>query len=582
MSDLGFSDGSLSPLSETTEFKYPDRGIASSDRTVRSYLRKAKHQILRLRHSHMISWYVLRRVLALVLVFVLVLALVISKRVHQKAVLLESDFPDFSNDKDRRLARKNLASSHDFPFEEGCREIDNSKPRANASFVMLSRNSELDDVVSSMKSMERHFNQWYNYPWVFLNDVEFSTEFKETVKKHTNAKVEFGLVPQEHWNFPESVDRTEFLEHIEAQGDRKVMYGNMESYHKMCRFYSGHFYDHPLVRKREWYWRVEPDVEFFCDLTYDPFLEMEKHNKKYGFTVTIGELYYTAPSLFMYTKAFIKEHDIKVQSAWDIVAEKYDTVKGKNSKQYDSWKDFADLRDQVEKNVNLRKLLDKPHKTDADFKSFQNFEHVRDIFEKATEKPLLYEDRVADEEYNLCHFWSNFEIAKTEIFLSQTYQEYFKFLEDSGGFYKERWGDAPVHSIAVAMMLPKEQIHYFRDIGYRHSTLGHCPNNAPNKQLPYKENGFKDTAVKPWHSIFWKTQPDDPVKNGVGCRCVCPRGFRELENKNSKCLKRFAHVLSDNYKPKMPADLDKLERLAERGVERKLKSGQKLGQDTNK
>lgn len=33
----------------------------------------------------------------------------------------------------------------------------------------------------------------------------------------------------------------------------------------------------------------------------------------------------------------------------------------------------------------------------------------------------------------------------------------------------KRWGDAPVHSIAAAMMLRKEEFHFFNDIGYRHT-----------------------------------------------------------------------------------------------------------------
>lgn len=30
------------------------------------------------------------------------------------------------------------------------------------------------------------------------------------------------------------------------------------------------------------YRRVEPSVEFYCDLDYDPFLFMQENNKKYG------------------------------------------------------------------------------------------------------------------------------------------------------------------------------------------------------------------------------------------------------------------------------------------------------------
>lgn len=38
-----------------------------------------------------------------------------------------------------------------------------------------------------------------------------------------------------------------------------------------------------------------------------------------------------------------------------------------------------------------------------------------------------------------------------------------------------RWGDAPVHSIAAALLLHKEEFHFFNDIGYRHTSYTHCP-----------------------------------------------------------------------------------------------------------
>jgi hypothetical protein len=50
--------------------------------------------------------------------------------------------------------------------------------RANATFVMLARNSDIDSAVDSVREMEDRFNRNYNYPWVFLNEKPFSTEFK--------------------------------------------------------------------------------------------------------------------------------------------------------------------------------------------------------------------------------------------------------------------------------------------------------------------------------------------------------------------------------------------------------------------
>ena len=116
----------------------------------------------------------------------------------------------------------------------------------------------------------------------------------------------------------------------------------------------------------------------------------------------------------------------------------------------------------------------------------------------------MLEDSLEGEDYNLCHFWSNFEIARVDLFDNEIYNAYFKFLEESGGFWTERWGDAPIHSIGLGMTLDLEDVHYFRDIGYRHSSLQHCPKNA----LQSQEN----------LNTF-----DEGYNFGCGCRCVCPR-----------------------------------------------------------
>lgn len=94
--------------------------------------------------------------------------------------------------------------------------------------------------------------------------------------------------------------------------------------------------------------------------------------------------------------------------------------------------------------------------------------------------------------YNLCHcrspiqqcqipmlimsiVWSNFEIGDLDFWRGEAYTKYFEHLDAQGGFYYERWGDAPVHSLGAALFARKDQIHYFHDIGYRHEPFQHCP-----------------------------------------------------------------------------------------------------------
>lgn len=137
------------------------------------------------------------------------------------------------------VSNSKISEKHDKVFVTGCLVPDTTKPRANAAFVVLARNKELDGVIQSVKSIERHFNRWYHYPYVFLNDGDFNQTFKDVIKNYTSGSVEFGKVEPGTWGFPDWIDPKIAKEGIAKQGDAAVMYGGLESYHAMCRFYSG-------------------------------------------------------------------------------------------------------------------------------------------------------------------------------------------------------------------------------------------------------------------------------------------------------------------------------------------------------
>lgn len=66
--------------------------------------------------------------------------------------------------------------------------------------------------------------------------------------------------------------------------------------------------------------------------------------------------------------------------------------------------------------------------------------------------------------------------------------------------FLQRWGDAPVHSIAAALLLSKNQILHMNEIGYYHIPYLHCP-------LGFKEysrchcDQFKNDDLHP-HSCY--------------------------------------------------------------------------------
>jgi alpha 1,2-mannosyltransferase len=280
--------------------------------------------------------------------------------------------------------------------------------RVKATFVSLARNSELYDLIQAIRRVEDRFNRKFNYDWVFLNDEDFTQEFKDLTTAIVSGKTKYGKIPKEHWSYPEWIDQKKAAETRRVMKEKNIIYGDLESYRHMCRFESGFFWRNELMEEYDWYWRVEPGIKIHCDLNYDLFKFMQDNDKAYGFTISIHEFEATIPSLWQHTKDFIKLHP-------EYIAD--------------------------------NNLLD-----------------------------FISNDK--GETYNLCHFWSNFEVGSLAFWRSKAYQDYFEYLDKTGGFFYERWGDAPIHSIAAALFLPREKIHYFEDVGYTHSVYTQCPLNA--------------------------------------------------------------------------------------------------------
>ncbi|KAK0212265.1 glycosyltransferase family 15 protein [Desarmillaria ectypa] len=291
-----------------------------------------------------------------------------------------------------------------------------SGPRlANATFVMLARNSDLDGAMRAVRAVEDRFNTRHGYPYVFLNDVEFSSEFKRRMSVLTGFNAVFGVIPSDHWNQPDWIDEDKATEARKSMVAANVKYGGththnflilqIESYRNMCRFNSGFFFKHPLLQKYRWYWRIEPNVQFHCNILNDPFLFLEENNKVYGFTITVYEIAASIRSLWGHVTDFIAQHP----------------------------------------------------------------EHI------AEDNSMGFLSGNRGKTYNTCHFWSNFEIADMEFWRGPAYTDFFVHLDRTGGFYYERWGDAPVHSIAASLFLRKDQIHFFEEIGYQHDDWSHCP-----------------------------------------------------------------------------------------------------------
>ncbi|KAF8646951.1 hypothetical protein AX16_007042 [Volvariella volvacea WC 439] len=175
------------------------------------------------------------------------------------------------------------------------------------------------------------------------------------------------------------------------------------NYRSMCRFYSGFFWRHPALLKYDWIWRLDTDIVFHCDIPYDPIARMAEEGKLYGFTQIVGDALYVQPSLASNVSYFLNESRHLLAPGANIEF---------------SWKD-----------------VDKALRGEATSK-----------------------------DWTIAIMYNNFEISHRSIWESPLYQAFFDYLDKAGGFFYERWGDAPVHSFGVGMVLRKDQAMQFRDL----------------------------------------------------------------------------------------------------------------------
>jgi hypothetical protein len=140
-------------------------------------------------------------------------------------------------------------------------------------------------------------------------------------------------------------------------------------------------------------------------LTYysDPFLKMIEANKTYGFTIAVKELKETVPNIFRYASAYKRVNNLTSQGLWEMFVEPQPEPK--------------EVPEEEKHSLPEEILRGDP-----------SHASIPDIDPEAME----------GEKYNMCHFWSNFEIARLSWFRSKEYEDFFQMMDRSGGFWMER------------------------------------------------------------------------------------------------------------------------------------------------
>ncbi|KAF8518758.1 nucleotide-diphospho-sugar transferase [Gautieria morchelliformis] len=260
----------------------------------------------------------------------------------------------------------------------------------------------------ALRNIEDRFNRRLKYPYVVFTEAAITEAIQSKADWITEGRTTFADLPPDMWDPPE------FLDSDKIQESMKTI-GFSLGYRSMCRFYSGFFWRHPAIVQYDWIWRLDSDIEFHCDVPYDPVVRMRSAEALYGFVQVADDALWVQPSLAGNISAFMAKNARLLPP---------------NANHAFSWHDVG------------KALRGEANGEDCTMKAFYN----------------------------------NWEISHRSLWSSELYMSFFEHLDRAGGFFYERWGDSLVHSHGVSMALQANQVMQFEDMGYEHQQWPYdCP-----------------------------------------------------------------------------------------------------------
>ncbi|KAI5475174.1 alpha-1,2-mannosyltransferase (Ktr4), glycosyltransferase family 15 protein [Pseudohyphozyma bogoriensis] len=300
------------------------------------------------------------------------------------------------------------------PAMEGCQDVKVTtlEARENAAIVLLLREKDLAELLPTLRNFEAKFNANFRYPYVFISSPD-APGFTAQFKRAVTRALPAGAVTE--WGeVPE-----EHWEIPPSMDKQEVRAGFKEQEARGVQ-YAGREGYHHMCRWYSGLWARHPILA-----KYDWYWRLEPGVRFYC-SVTYD------PFRFLSMNNKVYGFVITIVETANTIPTLFSTIK-----------DYA-----KRKNITPAPAL-------WDF--------------------LTKKGEDGKEEYSLCHFWTNFEIGDLRFFRSAEYQDLFNELDQAGGFYKERWGDAPIRSIALGLLSDIDRIHYFEDFAYKHDWFMHCP-----------------------------------------------------------------------------------------------------------
>jgi len=313
----------------------------------------------------------------------------------------------------------------------------------NAAIVYLGDFGSASKIYSLEKSLESlHYNflQWNDrYPVFVFYESSHRNFLTADVRSRLEAATKTLLAKTSSplLSFHEIIGFDEippYVKDIPATfADRGI------GYRFMCRFWAYGFFNQPAASSLRYYWRLDTDLFLRRSIRIDPFQRMEARNMMYFHGVSAFE----SPAV--------------VIGLWDTALE------------------YMRARHiHPNKMVLLSKLVALTNHHEQAILS-----EDRSGVERVQSMPLDDAiDLLKSAGYNNFIYYNNFELSRVDIWRSPEYLDFFFFLDRAGGIFTHRWGDAPIRTLALAVL---------------HDSLGNWSSVEQWGGLCYEHQGYRGT-----------------------------------------------------------------------------------------
>jgi alpha 1,2-mannosyltransferase len=257
----------------------------------------------------------------------------------------------------------------------------------------------------------RNFNKRYNYPIIILHEGDYDDvaqdEIKKSVREEHRHVISFKTIDKEDFEIPQHINQEKVNKIIALQ---PVPYWRNLKYRLMCYFWVKRFFA-KYTEGYDYVMRLDDDSIIEEPLKDDLFKIAEDKNLAYLSNlvhIDCGICNYGMKELF---ETMLPEHKDKINNGMFIKA-------------------------------HLRA-------GDANNTHFERFRQARSIIddkectatEFVTEMPLMY--------------YNNFFITSTAFWKQDNVRNIIDKIDEQGGIFYYRYGDAPIHTIITTLLAPE-------------------------------------------------------------------------------------------------------------------------------